>query len=159
MGIPTYGRAYKLSSTDLTEPGSPADGPAEPGKATKEKGYLAYYEICDKIKTEGWTVEKPDPEAVGPYAHRGDEWVGYDDEEAAAKKGQYVRDQELGGIMFWSIDNDDFRGSCTGRKYPLIEAAKAALFGATFIDSQAGNQVSSIDSQTATNRKSSPSTK
>ena len=31
--------------------------------------------------------------------------------------------------MFWSIDNDDFRGSCTGQKYPLIENAKAALYG------------------------------
>jgi chitinase len=42
-----------------------------------------------------------------------------------------VVDNDLGGIMFWSIDNDDFRGQCTGRKYPLIEAAKAALYGTT----------------------------
>lgn len=31
--------------------------------------------------------------------------------------------------MFWSIDNDDFRGQCNGRAFPLIESAKAALFG------------------------------
>lgn len=29
--------------------------------------------------------------------------------------------------MFWSIDNDDFRGKCHNRPYPLIEAAKEAL--------------------------------
>lgn len=86
MGIPTYGRAYKLTNPDLTELGSPADGPAEAGKATREKGYLAYYEICEKIGVENWAVEKPDPEAVGPFAHNGIEWVGYDDEDMAAKK-------------------------------------------------------------------------
>lgn len=31
--------------------------------------------------------------------------------------------------MFWSIDNDDFRGECNGRKYPIIESAKAGLYG------------------------------
>lgn len=36
---------------------------------------------------------------------------------------------DLGGIMFWSIDNDDFRGSCHNRPYPLIEAGKEALLG------------------------------
>lgn len=86
MGIPTYGRAYKLASPDLTDLGSPSDGPAEAGKATREKGYLAYYEICEKIGVENWAVEKPEPEAVGPYAHNGIEWVGYDDEDAVAKK-------------------------------------------------------------------------
>jgi chitinase len=45
VGIPTYGRAFKLVSDDATDIGSPADGPAEAGKATREKGYLAYYEV------------------------------------------------------------------------------------------------------------------
>lgn len=31
--------------------------------------------------------------------------------------------------MFWSLDNDDFRGICNGEQYPLIEAGKKALFG------------------------------
>lgn len=32
--------------------------------------------------------------------------------------------------MFWSLDNDDFRGICNGEQYPLVEAGKKALFGA-----------------------------
>ncbi|KAG8267206.1 hypothetical protein J6590_056255 [Homalodisca vitripennis] len=44
---------------------------------------------------------------------------------------QYVNDQGLGGIMFWSIDNDDFRGKCHDRPYPLIEAAKEALYASS----------------------------
>lgn len=66
-------------------------------------------------------------------------------------------DNDLGGIMFWSIDNDDFRGQCTGRKYPLIEAAKAALYGTTLPPLPQANaaeerkaSVSSVDSSTST---------
>lgn len=32
--------------------------------------------------------------------------------------------------MFWSIDNDDFRGDCHGKPFPIIEAAKEALLNA-----------------------------
>jgi hypothetical protein len=42
-------------------------------------------------------------------------------------QAQYVSESGLGGIMFGSIDNDDFRGKCLGRPYPLIEAGKEAL--------------------------------
>lgn len=64
---------------------------------------------------------------MGPYAYKEDQWVGYDDENIVRLKAKYVAEQDLGGIMFWSIDNDDFRGKCHGRPYPLIEAAKEAL--------------------------------
>jgi chitinase len=43
------------------------------------------------------------------------------------QQARYVSDNGLGGIMFWAIDNDDFRGKCHGRPYPLIEAGKEAL--------------------------------
>ena len=65
---------------------------------------------------------------MGPFAYKNNQWVGYDDEDIVKKKAKYVSEQKLGGIMFWSIDNDDFRGKCNGRPYPLIEAAKEALF-------------------------------
>lgn len=40
-----------------------------------------------------------------------------------------MRENGLGGIMYWSLDNDDFRGICNGQQYPLVEAGKQALFG------------------------------
>lgn len=98
------------------------------GDATREKGYLAYYEICQSLNEEDsdWTVVQPNPDALGPYAYSGNQWVGYDDEDIVRKKSVFVVEQNLGGIMFWSIDNDDFRGLCNGKAYPLIEAAKEA---------------------------------
>lgn len=149
LGIPTYGRSYTLFNSDSTEIGAPADGPGklrlslsfssrhwtfvsifsgEQGDATREKGYLAYYEICQSLKEEDsdWEVIQPNPDALGPYAVSGNQWVGYDDEDIVRKKSKFVVEQNLGGIMFWSIDNDDFRGLCNGKAYPLIEAAKEA---------------------------------
>ncbi|OXU22575.1 hypothetical protein TSAR_016652 [Trichomalopsis sarcophagae] len=127
VGIPTYGRSYTLFNEDATDLGSPADGPGAEGDATREKGYLAYYEICKSVQKDDWIVEKPNPKAMGPYAYKENQWVGYDDEDIVREKAKYVNQRKLGGIMFWSIDNDDFRGECHGRPYPLIEAAKEAL--------------------------------
>ncbi|XP_070161615.1 uncharacterized protein [Polyergus mexicanus] len=128
LGIPTYGRSYTLFNEEATDLGSPADGPGVEGDATREKGYLAYYEICENIaESDKWVVVQPNPKAMGPYAFNGNQWVGYDDEDIVRLKARYVNEKKLGGIMFWSIDNDDFRGKCHDRPYPLIEAAKEAL--------------------------------
>ena len=40
-----------------------------------------------------------------------------------------MSEEGLGGIMFWTIDNDDFRAACSLRPFPLIESAKEALYG------------------------------
>ncbi|XP_058064495.1 mucin-2-like [Anopheles bellator] len=132
LGIPTYGRSYTLYNPDATGIGAPADGPGEQGDSTREKGYLAYYEICSNLKKNSdWTIVQPNPKALGPYAYKGNQWVGYDDEAIARIKAKYVAENNLGGIMFWSIDNDDFRGTCHGKPYPIIEAAKEALLANT----------------------------
>lgn len=47
LGIPTYGRSYTLLNEESTEIGAPTDGPGAQGEATREKGYLAYYEVKD----------------------------------------------------------------------------------------------------------------
>ncbi|XP_026684427.1 probable chitinase 10 [Diaphorina citri] len=129
LGIPTYGRSYTLFNPESNQIGAPADGPGEQGDATREKGYLAYYEICSSLKSDDWSVEHPNPRAMGPYAFKGNQWVGYDDQEIAKDKAKYVNDQKLGGIMFWSIDNDDYKGKARSNKLPLMEIAKDKLLG------------------------------
>jgi chitinase len=43
-------------------------------------------QICASIKNEEWTVEQPKESAMGPYAYKGNQWVGYDDEAIIKKK-------------------------------------------------------------------------
>ncbi|KOX79324.1 Acidic mammalian chitinase, partial [Melipona quadrifasciata] len=164
LGIPTYGRSYTLFNEDATDLGSPADGPGVEGEATREKGYLAYYEICEGLaQSDEWEVIQPNPKAMGPYAYKGDQWVGYDDENIVKLKAKYVNEKNLGGIMFWTIDNDDFRGKCHDRPYPLIEAAKEALLtdssntvqrSKTTVDTRKKHRVPGVQSDAA-GRKSS----
>ncbi len=44
------------------------------------------------------------------------------------EKAIVVPEEGVGGVMFWTIDNDDFRGVCDDMPFPLIEAAKEALY-------------------------------
>ncbi|XP_065561191.1 LOW QUALITY PROTEIN: probable chitinase 10 [Artemia franciscana] len=129
FGIPFYGRSFTLGSSQNTKPRSSIKGPGKKGKFTKEKGFLAYYELCSDLADGGWTEEK-DP--VGsPYAYKGDQWVGYDTEEYIVEKMKYVVENGLGGAMVWAIDLDDYRGVC-GSRWPLLRALNRGL-GKNFV--------------------------
>ncbi|XP_034978000.1 chitinase-3-like protein 1 [Zootoca vivipara] len=124
MGIPTYGRSYTLSSKQ-TGVEAPASGAGTPGPFTKEPGILAYYEICgfNSGAKKEWIQEQK-----VPYSYKGNQWVGYEDVTSVRTKVQYMKDNQLGGIMVWTLEQDDFSGSfCNQGKYPLVGAIKKAL--------------------------------
>jgi len=144
FGIPTFGRTWKMtadSGISGVPPISDTKGPGEAGIYTKEEGLLSYQEVCAKIANpnniKGGNILRKvgDPAGkYGTYAFRlpnesGDDgvWVGYEDPDTAGNKAAYVRSKGLGGIAIVDITLDDFRGLCTGNKYPILRAAKFRL--------------------------------
>ena len=110
------------------------DGAGTPGKFTREKGFLSYYEICTKILKDGWTKKWSDEQKV-PYAYGDNEWVGYEDVNSLRIKARYILDKDLAGAMFWSLSLDDFSGAfCNEGKYPLINTVRNEIMSNTFLE-------------------------
>ncbi|KAJ6659856.1 hypothetical protein lerEdw1_018312 [Lerista edwardsae] len=120
MGFPTYGRTFTLS-TGATGVGAPASGGGAAGRYTKTSGTLAYFEVCEFLPgaTKHWIKEQE-----VPYAVKNRDWVGYDDEESFKLKAEYVKRENFGGAMVWTLDMDDFSGNfCKQGRNPLIGLA------------------------------------
>ena len=50
------------------------------------------------------------------------EWVGFDDVRSVEIKVKYAMDNNLGGVMLWALDMDDFSGTfCNQGTYPLLK--------------------------------------
>nr|UWY63829.1 chitinase-like protein Idgf1 [Sarcophaga peregrina] len=145
LGMATYGRAWKMSSDSGTtgEPVVPTtEGPAEADRQSQTPGLLIWPEICYKLanSTNSFLKGANAPlrrvsELYGTYAYRPADsngehgiWVSYEDLESASNKASYVRSKGLGGLSFFDLSYDDFRGTCTGDRYPLLRTVKYRLW-------------------------------
>lgn len=61
-----------------------------------------------------------------PYATQGTNWISYDDADSFAAKIEYSLQYNISGFMVWSIETDDFHGTC-GESYPLLKSINKAL--------------------------------
>lgn len=125
LGLPLYGRTFTLADPQNSGYNASSSGPGTPGPYTREAGYLAYYEICPLI-SQGKVEYHPD--VAAPNLVIGDQWIGYDDKTSLRTKVQYMKDNDLAGIMVWAVDLDDFNSHC-GEKYPLLRTIYYELEG------------------------------
>ncbi|XP_073324171.1 chitinase-3-like protein 1 [Pagrus major] len=124
LGCPIHARAFTLSTT-ATGLGVPVSGPASPGPYTQQIGVWSYYETCSFLK--GTSVQWIDGQKV-PYAVKGNQWVGFDDQKSLDAKVDYLKSRQLGGAAVWTLDMDDFSGQfCEQGQYPLISHLKHKL--------------------------------
>ncbi|XP_053984569.1 chitinase-like protein EN03 isoform X1 [Hylaeus volcanicus] len=140
VGIPTFARTWKLTSDSQISGVPPivTDGPGAEGPHTNMPGLLSYAEVCSRLTESavGRLRRVGDPsKKYGSYAFQPyDEntgadgiWVGYEDPDTAGNKAAYVKAKGLGGVAIYDLSLDDFRGICTGDKYPIIRGAKYKL--------------------------------
>ncbi|KAJ0346384.1 hypothetical protein KNSL1_007491 [Colletotrichum chrysophilum] len=109
LGLGFYGRSFQLKDTDCTKPGCAFSGPAKAGDCTNSAGTLAYFEIMDIIADQDPKVVY-DKAAAANYIVYGDDkdmWVSYDDNTTFAQKIDWAKEVGLGGVMIWSVDQDD----------------------------------------------------
>uniref|UniRef100_A0A2P2HWQ1 Chitinase 3 n=1 Tax=Hirondellea gigas TaxID=1518452 RepID=A0A2P2HWQ1_9CRUS len=127
IGMPTYGRSFTLVDPKRWIVNSPSSDGGEEGKYTGESGFMAYYEVCEHLRTGGVYVW--DEEMQVPYMVKDNLWVGFDDERSIRNKMNFVINNGYGGAMIWTLDMDDFRGDvCGGNiKYPLISIMSEML--------------------------------
>jgi chitinase len=78
-------------------------------------------------KDGGWTTVWDDQQKT-PYMYKGNQWVGFDNPRSIGVKVEYAKSLNLGGVMIWSIETDDFKG-IGGTKFPILKAIRQALGG------------------------------
>ncbi|KAL5774860.1 hypothetical protein ACOSP7_012417 [Xanthoceras sorbifolium] len=99
MGLPLYGRTWKLKDPKQNGIGAPAVG-VGPGN----NGIIMYKDIEDHNLANGATVVYDDSIAV--YSYAGTDWIGYDGPTSIWKKIEFAKHQGLGGYFFWAIGYD-----------------------------------------------------
>ncbi|XP_017962072.1 chitinase-3-like protein 1 [Drosophila navojoa] len=128
LGVPFYGRTFTLASAEDHLPGAAHIGRGIAGPYSREPGVLGYNELCELFQREQWTLGWEAMQQV-PFAFRERQWVGYENTNSLRLKAQYAMDHKLGGIMIWSLESDDFHGSCGGESFPLLRNINRVLFG------------------------------
>lgn len=131
IGTAFYGRSYTLGSKDNTRLHAPVKkwetNGGLPGKYTNESGFLAYFEYCQE---EGTWLREFDSVGKAPYAHKDNQWLGYEDSRSLAIKMDWLRENQYGGAMIWALDLDDYQGVC-GPKDILFNTLVDKLKGYT----------------------------
>eukprot|EP00045_Choanoeca_perplexa_P011023 m.115214 g.115214 ORF g.115214 m.115214 type:complete len:741 (+) comp15483_c0_seq1:163-2385(+) len=120
LGAASYGRGWTLASSGNALLGAPAVDANQAGPYTREKGLLSYFEI-QSLRSSGfrtvfhnWTKTN--------YVTKDRQWIGYDNPQTMAFKGQYVMEKDLAGAMLWSVDQDDYRNNL-----PLTQSLRANM--------------------------------
>ncbi|WP_371619217.1 glycoside hydrolase family 18 protein [Streptomyces sp. NBC_00454] len=106
MGMPFYGQGWTGVSGGGDGMGQPATGPAP---ATWSAGYEDYKALKKLADSGSYKVYRD--------RHNGSAWLfdgstlwTYDDPQVLRTKTRYIREEGLGGAMFWSLDADTADG-------------------------------------------------
>ena len=128
LGIPLFGHTYRGVSEltdDSFQPGKAFLGGGLFGIPSKVPGVLSYREIANLVETNLFRYA-PDTftNTAIAYSSKNQEWISYDTPETIRLKADLAVKNELKGIFFWSIDQDEY---IKPPLFPSITAGKEAF--------------------------------
>ncbi|MGW7316978.1 glycoside hydrolase family 18 protein [Streptomyces sp. NPDC054854] len=109
VGMPFYGQGWTGVSGGGDGIGQPATGPAP---ATWAAGYEDYKALKKLADSGAYEVHR-DRRGGHAWLFDGTTLWTYDDPQVLRAKAEYVREEGLGGAMFWSLDGDTADGELT----------------------------------------------
>ncbi|KAI8570456.1 hypothetical protein RHMOL_Rhmol01G0035400 [Rhododendron molle] len=102
MGLPLYGRTWKLKDPKVNGIGAPSVGL---GPSPGNHGTMTY----SQVETFNWENNATvvfDMETVSTYSYVGTSWIGYDDVRSTTVKIGYAQALKLRGYFFWAVNGD-----------------------------------------------------
>ncbi|KAM0040892.1 putative chitinase [Helianthus debilis subsp. tardiflorus] len=100
MGMPLFGRTWKLKDPSVNGIGAPAAG-IGPG----DGGSMRYSEV-QQFNAQNNAKVVYDTQTVSYYSYSGTTWIGYDDVNSVQRKVQYAKSLNIGGYFFWTAVGD-----------------------------------------------------
>ncbi|TRY80597.1 hypothetical protein TCAL_17442 [Tigriopus californicus] len=144
MGIPAYGNGFMLEDASNNGLYCPAAGAINPGPIMHSSGSWSFQEIL-KIQQDdaltylpgatpmAWSIQRDDCQRV-PYMINGKYWIGYEDVQSVGLKAQMANALNLGGVMVFSLDQDDYSGAFSDSPYPLLREINTQLASGNAFD-------------------------
>uniref|UniRef100_A0A6B2E6R6 Putative chitinase n=1 Tax=Phlebotomus kandelakii TaxID=1109342 RepID=A0A6B2E6R6_9DIPT len=130
IGLPTYGHSFRLANPLNRHIGSPATDFG----ATGVSGFTSYSEVCWFQENNIFVTTVYDNETCSPFTSAGTEWISYDDVVSLECKTKWVKENDFGGVMIYSLNADDYGLQCRGNKlggqetFPLSRKIHTVLF-------------------------------
>ncbi|KAM3071865.1 hypothetical protein ACMFMG_009720 [Clarireedia jacksonii] len=106
LGLAAYGRGYTLSNPTCNTTGCPYSGASIKGPCSNEQGILSMREVQVLIQQKGLRPTMIQGQMVKQvvYGEKGDQWMGFDDDETWGLKRSWADQLCIGGTAVWSLD-------------------------------------------------------
>uniref|UniRef100_A0A1I8P921 GH18 domain-containing protein n=1 Tax=Stomoxys calcitrans TaxID=35570 RepID=A0A1I8P921_STOCA len=123
LGVAFVGINVQIEQSLALETRVKSIGSGLRGFYTWETGHMAYIELCriqqrlQQLKNGTVETNSMHKSTIMQYRNY---WWSYESPMSLEAKMDYLAEKNLGGVMVWSLENDDFLGRC-GVKFPLLK--------------------------------------
>uniref|UniRef100_A0A336MDE0 CSON015397 protein n=1 Tax=Culicoides sonorensis TaxID=179676 RepID=A0A336MDE0_CULSO len=108
VGVPFYARVYKLLDPSKNLPRSECEIDNQKNDNFKP----GYNEFCSALTNPSYTKIR-DSTTLAPYMYNSSGfWISYEDQRSISVKANLANKYNLGGVMLWALNQDDYEGNC-----------------------------------------------